>query len=93
MTARIDVVNYVHTRTQLTHKESEKAVNTILLEMKKALKAGNNIIIRGFGEFKVKHKNERIGRNPRTGEPALVTARRVTTWKASKQLKARMNDG
>ena len=55
------------------------------------LKKDENIMISNFGNFKVRMKNERIGRNPKTKQAAKISARKVVTFKASKILKSRIN--
>ena len=63
-----------------------------LLEIMKArLAAGENVMISGFGKWSVKSKHARTGRNPKTGKPMVLDARRVVTWSYSPLLKAAVN--
>ncbi len=63
-----------------------------LLEIMKAkLVAGEDVMMSGFGKWSVKSKHARKGRNPQTGEPMALDARRVVTWKYSPRLKSAMN--
>ena len=61
--------------------------------LKQAIANGEHIEIRGFGTFKVKERKERMARNPRTGESVGVPAKKVPYFKASNELKARLNPG
>lgn len=69
----------------------KRAVTAILDQIKGELAAGRPVIIRGFATFSVVHKKARSGRNPVTGEPALVTRRKVVRFKASKKFKEMVN--
>jgi integration host factor subunit beta len=69
---------------QLTHRDAEFAVKTILDAMGDALVRGHRIEIRGFGSFSV---NRRIGRNPRTGESVTIPEKRVPHFKPGKALR------
>ncbi len=64
----------------------------ILLEIfKESLESGEDVMISGFGKFKVKNKKERRGRNPATGEGLILSPRRVVTFKSSDKLRNRIN--
>ncbi len=71
--------------------EAMEVVEKLLEIMKKRLAAGEDVMISGFGKWAVKSKHARRGRNPQTGEPIVVDARRVVTWKYSPRLKSAMN--
>jgi len=60
--------------------------------MKQALQDAEDILISGFGKFSVKEKQPRTGRNPQTGEPMKLRARKVVTFGCSRVLQARMNE-
>ncbi len=60
-------------------------------EIAQALERGEEVALRSFGKFKIRAKRERIGRNPSTGVEAIITARRVLTFKASAELIAKIN--
>ena len=76
---------------QLVAKDAEFAVKTILDAMAKTLAEGHRIEIRGFGSFALSHRPPRIGRNPKTGEPATINPRRVIGFRASQVIKARID--
>ena len=71
----------------LTKKQTEAIINTIFDSIKDALSAGDKIEIRGFGSFKIRSRKQREGRNPKTGSPVSVPAKRVPFFKAGKELK------
>jgi len=71
----------------LTKKQTEVIINTIFDSIKDALATGDKIEIRGFGSFKIRARKEREGRNPKTGSPVSVPAKKVPFFKAGKELK------
>ena len=75
----------------LTRKDEEIIVDTIFDVMTDSLSRGEGIEIRGFGSFKVKHRRERQGRNPKTGEQVQISAKRMPRFKIGKDLKERIN--
>jgi nucleoid DNA-binding protein len=84
---KADIVDDIAERTGLTKKDVADTVDEFLHTVCRSLTAGRHIEIRGFGTFKVKMRKARIARNPRTGEPVHVPARRVPVFKVSKELK------
>ncbi len=77
--------------TQMNLKEAEIVVNQIFDSMMDALVNGERIEIRGFGSFSVKNRPEREGRNPKTGEPVTIQAKRVPCFKVGKELHEKIN--
>ena len=71
----------------ISKKDTEVVVNTIFDSMIDALKQGERIEIRGFGSFQVKVRDAREGRNPKTGEPVHIAAKRTPFFKVGKELK------
>src|SRR3979409_368148 len=90
---KADLVEEVAKVTELTRKDSEVIVDTMFESVIKALKAGDKREGRGFGSFRVRQRNARVGRNPKTGEKVEVPAKRVPYFKPSKELKDLINDG
>ena len=85
---RSDLVELLAERFgQLTHKDADAAVKTILDAMADALVRGHRIEIRGFGSFAINHRPPRIGRNPRSGESVQVPSKRVPHFKPGKALR------
>ncbi len=76
----------------ISKKDTEIVVNTIFDCMAHALKTGERIEIRGFGSFQVKLREAREGRNPRTGEPVHISAKRTPFFKVGKELKEMVDD-
>ena len=74
----------------VTKRDCALVVDGFLNAVKRALSSGQNIEIRGFGTFKVRHRKARLARNPRTGEPVRVPARSAPVFKPSKHLRARV---
>lgn len=72
---------------QLTHKDAESAVKTILDAMGEALVRGHRIEIRGFGSFSINRRPPRMGRNPRSGESVAIPEKRVPHFKPGKALR------
>ncbi|MEL6257996.1 MAG: integration host factor subunit beta [Pseudomonadota bacterium] len=77
----------------LRQEHAEKIVDVVLEEIAAALARGDRVELRGFGAFSVRERDARTGRNPRTGEPVEVPAKRVPFFKAGKDLRMRVNDG
>jgi len=77
----------------LFHRDVERIVNTVFDEITSAMSDANRVELRGFGAFSVKQRDARRGRNPRTGEPVKVEAKRVPFFKTGKELRERLNGG
>ena len=75
----------------LYHRDVVRIVSTIFDEISAALSRGNRVELRGFGAFSVKHRNARIGRNPRTGDSVQVSEKHVPFFKTGKLLRERLN--
>lgn len=75
----------------LYQQDVERIVTTIFDEIGSALARGDRVELRGFGAFSVKHRDARLGRNPRTGEAVSVAAKRVPYFKTGKQLREMLN--
>ena len=89
---KADLVEEVAKVTELTRKDSEVIVDTLFESVIKALRVGDKLEVRGFGSFRVRQRNARVGRNPKTGEKVEVPAKRVPYFKPSKELKDLIND-
>ncbi len=74
----------------LNKQEARELVDLCFEELKASLAVGEQVKLSGFGNFYLRDKNERPGRNPKTGEKVLVTARRVVTFSPGNKLKARV---
>ena len=76
----------------LYHRDLEQLVNTVFETITKALEDGDRVELRGFGAFSVRERKARIGRNPRTGEPVDVEAKRMPFFKMGKGMRERLNN-
>lgn len=91
---KADIVQSVYTRLGgFSKKESADLVDLVFETMKETLGRGEKIKISGFGNFVLRDKRPRQGRNPQTGTPIMITERRVLSFKASQRLKQDLNGG
>ena len=88
---KADLIDEVSQLAELTRKDSEVIVETIFDSIVRSLRVGDKIEIRGFGSFRIRQRNSRIGRNPKTGERVEVPAKRVPYFKPSKELRDLVN--
>jgi integration host factor subunit beta len=88
---KADLVEKVTALGDLTRRDGEVIVETIFGSVIGALQSGDKIEIRGFGSFRIRQRNPRIGRNPKTGERVDVPAKRVPYFKPSKELRDLVN--
>jgi integration host factor subunit alpha len=86
-----DIVDQISDQLGSTLNEATDATETLLEIIKSTLEAGDDVLVSGFGKFCVKDKKERKGRNPATGEDAILSARRVVTFKCSGKLREKVN--
>ncbi|MEG3641349.1 integration host factor subunit alpha [Magnetococcus sp. PR-3] len=90
---KADIVQTVYQRLGLSKKESADIVESVFELIRNQLESGDPVKISGFGNFTMREKNPRQGRNPKTGEEVEISARRVVTFKASQILLNRVNNG
>ncbi len=90
---KADIVSNVQDRARMLNREASAIVESIFKIMKDTLEAGEDVKISGFGTFKLKKKVDRQGRNPVTGEPMTIVARRVLSFMASQLLTKAVNGG
>lgn len=89
---KAEIVDSVYERVGgFSKKEAAEVVESVFDTMKEVLAKGEKIKISGFGNFVVRDKKERVGRNPQTGAPIPISARRVLTFKPSQVLKGILN--
>ena len=87
---KADIVESIKEQLGFTKNQSFETVETLLEIMKKTLESGEDIMISGFGRFRVKEKAERKGRNPATGGDMMLAPRKVVTFKCSGMLRKRV---
>ncbi|MFA4884533.1 MAG: HU family DNA-binding protein [Desulfotomaculaceae bacterium] len=84
---KAELISSVAEKTELTKKDSEKAVNAVLETIGAALGNGDKVQLVGFGTFEIRERAARKGRNPQTGEEISIAAARVPVFKAGKSLR------
>lgn len=89
---KADLVDSIHEKIGFSKKEAADIVELIFDTIKGALTDGDKIKISGFGNFVVREKRARTGRNPQTGQAIEISARRVLTFKPSQVLRSDVND-
>jgi len=88
---KADLIDEVSRAVEMTRKDSELMVETIFESIVNALRASDKIEIRGFGSFRTRQRQSRIGRNPKTGARVEVPPKKVPYFKPSKELKDLIN--
>jgi integration host factor subunit alpha len=86
-----DIAERIQSKLGLTKKDSQDLLESVLSLMKETLESGEKIKVAGFGNFEIKQKRDRKGRNPQTSETITIGARRVLTFKPSPVLKQAIN--
>jgi integration host factor subunit beta len=89
---KADLVEKIATQVDLSKKNSEIVVNTVFRSIISALANGDKVELRGFGSFRTRKRESRIGRNPKTGDRVEVPEKRVPFFKPGKNLKKLVND-
>lgn len=89
---KAELSEHVFNVVGLNKRESKELVEHFFEQISHALEQGETVKLSGFGNFNLRDKSPRPGRNPKTGEPVTITARRVVTFKAGHKLKSRVED-
>jgi len=89
---KAEISDVLFERLGLNKREAKDIVEGFFDEIRAALERGDGVKLSGFGNFQVRDKPQRPGRNPKTGEEIAITARRVVTFHASQKLKAAVSD-
>ncbi len=89
---RAELAEIIYSEVGISKTEASEIVDQFFEEIILDLIDGNSVKLTSFGTFSVKHKKERIGRNPKTKEEAVIDARRVISFRASKELKRRVDN-
>ena len=88
---KAQIVEAIAEQTGFPKNKSSEIVEILLEHIKKSLESGNDVLVSGFGKFCVREKNERIGRNPATGEDMMMAPRRVVRFRWSRNLRRKIN--
>ena len=87
---KADIVEEVYKKLGLSKKESKELVQSFFDVISERLESGENVKLSGFGNFTLRDKSERPGRNPKTGEDIPIQPRRVVSFKPGQKLRARV---
>ena len=88
---KAELIEALSNEAGLTRSKAKDVVKTVFNSMAKALAKGDRVEIRGLGSFKVKHYDGYAGRNPKTGKPIKVKAKKMPVFKCGKELKERVD--
>lgn len=89
---KADMAEHLYEELGLNKREAKDLVDMFFAEVRDALAGGEQVKLSGFGNFDLREKNERPGRNPKTGEEIPISARRVVTFRPGQKLKARVEE-
>ncbi len=87
---KADMAESLFNELGLNKREARELVDVLFEDLRSALVSGEQVKLSGFGNFDLRDKNQRPGRNPKTGEEIPITARRVVTFRPGQKLKARV---
>lgn len=87
---KIDITEYLIEKYRLQKAEAKNLVDNFFEEIRLSLESGSDVKLSGFGNFELRDKSSRPGRNPKTGESVPVSARRVVAFKPGQKLRARV---
>lgn len=89
---KADLADLLFEQVGLNKREAKDMVEAFFEELRVALETGDSVKLSGFGNFELRSKSERPGRNPKTGEEIPISARRVVTFHASQKLKSKVEE-
>lgn len=89
---KAELADLLYEQVGLNKREAKDMVEAFFEEVRTALETGDSVKLSGFGNFELREKSERPGRNPKTGEEIPISARRVVTFHASQKLKSKVDD-
>ena len=88
---KAELVEEVANESELTKKDAEVIVQTVLDSITESLQRGEKIELRGFGSFRIRHRSSRLGRNPKTGTSVSVPPKKVPYFKPGKEIRELVN--
>jgi integration host factor subunit alpha len=88
---KADIAKVIHNQVGCTKKQSAELVDCLFEIIKGTLEDGEDVLISGFGKFSIRERKERNGRNPLTGKPLVLAARKVVTFQCSGKLRNKIN--
>lgn len=89
---KAEIAEHLFEKVGLSKKDAKDLVELFFEEIREALESGDQVKLSGFGNFELRDKAERPGRNPKTGEDIPISARRVVTFRPGQKLKVRVED-
>ena len=90
---KAEVAEHLFEKVGLNKRDAKEMVEVFFEEVRETLESGEQVKLSGFGNFDLRQKSERPGRNPKTGEDIPISARKVVTFRPGQKLKSRVEDG
>lgn len=90
---KAEVAEHLYEKVGLSKRDAKNMVEVFFEEIRETLESGEQVKLSGFGNFDIREKKERPGRNPKTGEDIPISARKVVTFRPGQKLKSRVEDG
>ena len=90
---KAEVAEHLFEKVGLSKRDAKDMVEVFFEEIRETLESGEQVKLSGFGNFDLRDKSERPGRNPKTGEDMPMSARKVVTFRPGQKLKSRVEDG
>lgn len=90
---KAEVAEHLFEKVGLSKRDAKEMVEVFFEEIRETLESGEQVKLSGFGNFDLRQKSERPGRNPKTGEDIPISARKVVTFRPGQKLKSRVEDG
>jgi len=90
---KAEVAEHLFEKVGLSKRDAKEMVELFFEEIRSTLESGEQVKLSGFGNFDLRQKSERPGRNPKTGEDIPISARKVVTFRPGQKLKSRVEDG
>lgn len=90
---KAEVAEHLFEKVGLSKRDAKDMVEMFFEEIRETLESGDQVKLSGFGNFDLRHKSQRPGRNPKTGEDIPISARKVVTFRPGQKLKSRVEDG
>ncbi len=90
---KAEIAEHLFEKVGLSNRDAKEVVEIFFEEIRETLESGDQVKLSGFGNFDLRQKSERPGRNPKTGEDIPISARKVVTFRPGQKLKSRVEDG
>ncbi len=90
---KAEVAEHLFEKVGLSKRDAKDMVEIFFEEIRETLESGEQVKLSGFGNFDLRQKSERPGRNPKTGEDIPISARKVVTFRPGQKLRSRVEDG